>query len=256
MVELLHTNNMAAKVVKEFHGFSGNQILLMQKHDKLFVRKIGDVSRNLERMQVLCEDYPLPQLYTVSEKMIDMEYLHGLDIKSYLRINNYEKLLEFLLCILEKFSTVIVNKNYTEIYIKKLQEINFDELPFTCEQLLDRLPRQLPSSNYHGDLTLENIIWTADRGFFLIDCATTEYDSYIFDIAKLRQDLELGWFTRKDNAMLNVKTKHIQQKILQQYPTANNDYLLILMLLRVYRHSQPDTLERNFLLEGIKSLWK
>ena len=247
---------MAAKVVKEFHGFSGNQILLMQKHDKLFVRKIGDVSRNLERMQVLCEDYPLPQLYTVSEKMIDMEYLHGLDIKSYLRTNNYEKLLEFLLCILEKFSTIIMNKDYTEIYIKKLQEINFDELPFTCEQLLDRLPRQLPSSNYHGDLTLENIIWTADRGFFLIDCATTEYDSYIFDIAKLRQDLELGWFTRKDNAMLNVKTKHIQQKILQQYPTANNDYLLILMLLRVYRHSQPDTLERNFLLEGIKSLWK
>ena len=247
---------MAAKVVKEFHGFSGNQILLMQKHDKLFVRKIGNVSRNLERMQVLCEDYPLPQLYTVSEKMIDMEYLHGLDIKSYLRTNNYEKLLEFLLCILEKFSTNLVLKDYTQTYIKKLQEINFDKLPFTCEQLLDRLPRQLPSSNYHGDLTLENIIWTADRGFFLIDCATTEYDSYIFDIAKLRQDLELGWFTRKDNAMLNVKTKHIQQKILQQYPIANNDYLLILMLLRVYRHSQPGTLERNFLLEGIRSLWK
>jgi RIO-like serine/threonine protein kinase len=207
-------------------------------------------------MQALAVEYPLPQVYTVSKKMIDMEYLHGLDIKSYLKTNNYEKLLEFLLCILEKFSTGSVNKDYTEIYIKKLQEINFDDLPFTCEQLLDRLPRNLPSSNYHGDLTLENIIWTADRGFFLIDCATIEYDSYIFDIAKLRQDLELGWFTRKDNARLNVKTKHIQQKILQQHPTANNDYLLILMLLRVYRHSLPDTLERNFLLEGITSLWK
>ena len=247
---------MAAKVVKELYGFSGNQILLMQKHNRLFVRKIGNITRNIERMQALNAEYPLPQLYTVSKKMIDMEYLHGLDIKSYLKTNNYEKLLEFLLCILEKFSNSSVNKDYTEIYIKKLQEINFDALPFTCEQLLDRLPRQLPSSNYHGDLTLENIIWTADRGFFLIDCATIEYDSYIFDIAKLRQDLELGWFTRKDNAMLNVKTKYIQEKILQQHPTANNDYLLILMLLRVYRHSRPDTLERNFLLEGITSLWK
>jgi RIO-like serine/threonine protein kinase len=247
---------MAAKVVKELYGFSGNQILLMQKHNRLFVRKIGNITRNIERMQALNGEYPLPQLYTVSKKMIDMEYLHGLDIKSYLKTNNYEKLLEFLLCILEKFSNSSVNKDYTEIYIKKLQEINFDALPFTCEQLLDRLPRQLPSSNYHGDLTLENIIWTADRGFFLIDCATIEYDSYIFDIAKLRQDLELGWFTRKDNAMLNVKTKYIQEKILQQHPTANNDYLLILMLLRVYRHSRPDTLERNFLLEGITSLWK
>ena len=247
---------MAAKIVKELYGFSGNQILLMQKHDKLFVRKIGDISRNIERMQALAADYPLPQLYTVSKKMIDMEYLHGLDIKSYLRTNNYKKVLGFKLSILDKLSSNAVDKDYTETYIKKLQEISFDEMPFTREQLLERLPKILPSSNYHGDLTLENIIWTEDRGFFLIDCATIEYDSYIFDIAKLRQDLELGWFTRKDNARLNVKTKHIQQKILQQHPTANNDYLLILMLLRVYRHSLPDTLERNFLLEGITSLWK
>ena len=247
---------MAAKIVKELYGFSGNQILLMQKHDKLFVRKIGDISRNIERMQALAADYPLPQLYTVSKKMIDMEYLHGLDIKSYLRTNNYKKVLGFILSILDKLSSNAVDKDYTETYIKKLQEISFDEMPFTREQLLERLPKILPSSNYHGDLTLENIIWTEDRGFFLIDCATIEYDSYIFDIAKLRQDLELGWFTRKDNAMLNVKTKYIQEKILQQHPTANNDYLLILMLLRVYRHSRPDTLERIFLLEGITSLWK
>ena len=247
---------MAAKIVKELYGFSGNQILLMQKHDKLFVRKIGDISRNIERMQALAADYPLPQLYTVSKKMIDMEYLHGLDIKSYLKTNNYKKVLGFILSILDKLSSNAVDKDYTETYIKKLQEISFDEMPFTREQLLERLPKILPSSNYHGDLTLENIIWTEDRGFFLIDCATIEYDSYIFDIAKLRQDLELGWFTRKDNAMLNVKTKYIQEKILQQHPTANNDYLLILMLLRVYRHSRPDTLERNFLLEGITSLWK
>jgi len=247
---------MAARVVKELYGFSGNQILLMQKHEKLFVRKIGDISRNIERMQALAADYPLPQLYTVSKKMIDMEYLHGLDIKTYLKTNNYEKLLDFTLSILEKLSSNAVNKDYTETYIKKLQEISVDEMPFTREQLLERLPKILPSSNYHGDLTLENIIFTTNRGFFLLDCATTEYDSYIFDIAKLRQDLELGWFTRKDNAMLNVKTKHIQQKILQQYPVANNDHLLILMLLRVYRRSQPDTLERNFLLKGIKSLWK
>lgn len=247
---------MAAKVIKELHGFSGNQILLMQKHEKLFVRKIGNISRNIERMQALAEDYPLPQLYTISKKMIDMEYLHGLDIKSYLKTNNYEKLLEFLLSVLDNLSKNSQDKDYTETYIKKLQEVSFDELPFTREQLLERLPRVLPSSNYHGDLTLENIIFTPDRGFFLIDCATIEYDSYIFDIAKLRQDLELGWFTRKDNVMLDVKTKHIQQKILERYPVANNDYLLILMLLRVYRHSEPDTLERNFLLEGINSLWK
>lgn len=247
---------MAARMVKELYGFSGNQIFLMQKHDRLFVRKIGNISKNIEHIQALSEKYPIPKLYTVSKKMIDMEYLHGLDIKSYLKINNYDKLLDFLLEILENFSKNSFEKDYSEIYKKKLEEVNFDEMPFSRNELLRRLPTVLPASEYHGDLTLENIIYTADKGFFLIDCATIEYDSYIFDIAKLRQDLELGWFTRKDNTMLDVKTKHIQEKILKTYPLADNNYLLILMLLRVYRHSQPNTLERKFLLQGIYSLWK
>ena len=93
----------------------------------------------------------------------------------------------------------------------------------------------------------------AGFGSYIIEKGRQKDQNYI---AKLRQDLELGWFTRKDNVMLDVKTKHIQQRILERYPAASNDYLLILMLLRVYRHSKPDTLERNFLLKGINSLWK
>jgi hypothetical protein len=56
--------------------------------------------------------------------------------------------------------------------------------------------------------------------------------------------------------MLDVKTKHIQQELLKRFPEANNDYLLVLMLLRVYRYSKPDTLERQFILDWIKKLWK
>jgi RIO-like serine/threonine protein kinase len=247
---------MAAKVVKELYGFSGNQILLMKKHDQLFVRKIGNISRNIERMSALVEQYPVPKIFKSSNKMLDMEYLHGLDIKSYLKTHNYDHLLKFILGVLDKFSESTQVKDYSDIFIQKMQEVEFDEMPFTREELFDKLPKELPSSNYHGDLTLENIIYTEDNGFYLIDCATTEYDSYIFDIAKLRQDLELGWFTRKDNVMLDVKTKHIQQIILDKYPEANNDYFLILMLLRVYRHTKPDTLERDFILKGIQKLWK
>jgi hypothetical protein len=36
----------------------------------------------------------------------------------------------------------------------------------------------------------------------------------------------------------------------------DNDYLLILMLLRVYRHAPRGTYEHVFLLEGIRRLWK
>jgi len=248
---------MAAKVVKELYGFSGNQILLMQKHDKLFVRKIGNIDRNVERMVALHEKYPLPKIYKYSKNRFDMEYIHGLDIKTYLKTNHYEALLNFLTTIIDQLKSNSTDKDYSEIYKEKLNEISFsNEIPFTANQLFDKLPKILPQSEYYGDLTLENILYAENRGFLLIDGQTTDYDSYIFDIAKLRQDLECGWFTRYDNVMIDIKIKHIQQELLKRYPIADNNYLLVLMLLRVYRYSKPNTIERNLLLEGIKRLWK
>ena len=247
---------MAAKIIKELYGFSGNQIYLMQKHDRLFVRKIGNVERNMEQMKVLANDYPVPKIYGTIKNWLDIEYIHGLDIKTYLKTHNHEHLLNFLIEVLDKFSQNSIDKDYSEVYKKKLNEVDFSEIPFTAQELFDKLPKKFPCSEYHGDLTLENIIYSEDRGFFLIDCSSGEYDSYIFDIAKLRQDLECGWFLRKDNVKIDIKIKLLQKALLERYPLANNDYLLILMLLRVYRHAKPNTFEKTFLLEGIKKLWK
>jgi len=245
------------KVIKELHGFANNQIFLISENNKLLVRKIGDVSRNIERMIAL-NDYPLPKLYNHSEQQIDMEYIHGLDIKTYLTINTYESLLDFIKEILDRFKQDATPKDYTDSYISKLDQIAFDsDIIFTKEQLINKLPKVLPSSQYHGDLTLENILFSVDtKSFYLIDPITSEFDSYIFDIAKLRQDLHCGWFIRNDHAMIDVKIKHIQQELFCLYPESNNDYLLILMLLRVYRYSIPNSPERKFLTKGINSLWK
>lgn len=248
---------MAAKIIKELHGFSGNQIFLMGKRGNLFVRKIGKVDRNLERMLALVNNFPVPKIVKYSDIAIDMEYIHGLDIKTYLLNNNGSNLTNFICDILTKFKSTSVIKNYKEVYITKLDEIEFTtEIKFSKNELLEKLPEVLPSSNYHGDLTLENIIYTEDKGFYLIDCAYIEYDSYIFDIAKLRQDLEIGWFLRNSSVNLDIKTKRIQKHILDIFPEAHNDYLLILMLLRVFRHTKPNTFERAFILRGINSLWK
>ena len=248
---------MAAKIIKELKGFSGNQILLMGKHNEMFVRKIGNISRNVERMTALYTEFPIPKIITKLKNRIDMEYLHGLDMISYLARNDYKKLLEFLLITLDKLSKNSVDKDYTSVYIEKLNDIEFgSDIIFSKEQLLTCLPTTLPSSNYHGDLTLENIIFTEDRGFFLIDCVSIEYNSFIFDIAKLRQDLSCGWFLRYSDIRLDSKLKLMQQQILEKYSQADNNYLLILMLLRVYKHSKPNTLERDFLIQEINKLWK
>jgi hypothetical protein len=56
--------------------------------------------------------------------------------------------------------------------------------------------------------------------------------------------------------MLDVKLKNIQDKILDCFPIANNNYLLILMLLRVLAHAPKGSFENKFILKEIKKLWK
>ena len=56
--------------------------------------------------------------------------------------------------------------------------------------------------------------------------------------------------------MIDVKLLKIQEHVLNKFPIANDDYLLILMLLRVYLHCEKDSLEYNFIMKEINRLWK
>lgn len=246
---------MAARVIHEFRGHSGSQVCLMGKRGNLFVRKTGNFQRNLEQLQTLV-DFPVPRVYGHTAAHMDMEYIHGLDMRAYLINNPPEALSEFIIDIVEKFAQQSVAKDYTEVYQTFLANTDFDPLPFTQQQLLDQLPSTLPQSKYHGDLTLENIIFNANQGFYLIDCATGIWDSYVFDIAKLRQDLTCYWFLRSHPAMLQTKLSLIQQQLLSRFTEGKNDALLILMLLRVIRYCEPSDTDHVFLIKEIEKLWK
>jgi RIO-like serine/threonine protein kinase len=247
---------MEETIVKELKGYSGSKIYLMQNAEHLFIRKIGNVERNHERLNALFGKYNIPKIYSKNNQTLDMEYIHGLDMKNYLRTNSTANLIDFVVGTIRSFSLETIDKDYTEVYNSKLEWIKtVESLPFTKDELISKLPKVLPQSQYHGDLTLENIIKTDDE-FYMIDAVTIEYDSWVFDIAKLRQDLECGWFLRKSNLMLDVKLKNIQDKILNCFPLANNNYLLILMLLRVLAHAPKGSFENKFILKEIKKLWK
>jgi RIO-like serine/threonine protein kinase len=246
------------KLVKELTGHSGSQIYLMEGEKGLYIKKVNNVERNLERLTNLFERcYPVPEVYHAESNLLHMQYIHGLDMKTYLIHNNTSSLINFITDTIDSFSDNSVYKDYTNTYLKKLEWMLDDKnLPFTRDELIERLPKNLPQSIYHGDLTLENIIYNEKKGFVLIDCQTSEYDSFIFDIAKMRQDLECKWFLRNDNVMIDVKLKHIQMELVDQFPQSKNDYLLILMLLRVYKYTKPNTPERDFILDRIQELWK
>ena len=181
--------------IKELKGFSGSKIYLMRNDNGLFVRKMDNVDRNFVKLNELSLYFSVPKIYSYNNNILDMEYIHGLDMKSYLAVRDTKRLTEFLINVLSEFSENVYMTDYTDVYIDKLKYIKLpSEMLFTKEQLLEKLPKRLPRSKYFGDLTLENIIYGEDGQFYFIDGMTSEYDSYIFDIAKLRQDLECKWF--------------------------------------------------------------
>jgi hypothetical protein len=250
---------MAARIVQQFHGYSGSKIFLMTKHGRLFVRKQGNIARNLERYTVLSKQIPsvpMPEIYHVFDDTIDMEYIDGVDMRTYLIEQDPEPLLEFLKSIVTKFTMSVQWIDYRDTVEHWLDMIDIGAMPFTAEEILKRVPAKLPKSHCHGDLTLENILWHPTKGFYLIDPQSGIWDSYIFDICKLRQDIECGWFLRNNPIDIDQKLQYLQQGLLSQWPDAANPALLTLMLLRIYRYCDSDSPDQKFITEAIKKLWK
>lgn len=234
-----------------------SKVELMQQDNHTFVRKSGGVGRNLERYDALSRlQLPTPKLLKVYDDSYDMEYIQHEDIRTYLATHDVTKLAQFITKVIDTLSKATIEKDYSNIYDQKLSVFPWTRynLPFSGSDLYAKLPKKLPSSEYHGDLTLENILYKTTGNFVLIDPLTTNYDSFVFDIAKLRQDITCGWFVRKENLYFSSKLKVLQDK-LKKFEYYDNDYLLILMLMRVlpYTYSSED---EEFIESEIRKLWK
>jgi RIO-like serine/threonine protein kinase len=247
------------ELIKELSGHSGSKIFLMKDNNLTFIRKVYNIDRNYERQQFLYNlNINVPKIYNKTKDTLDMEYINGLDMKTYLTINGINDFIKFINNLIDLFSSKSIMKDYTDVYNFKLNWMtNNKEFPFSKNELISKLPKYLPSSPYHGDLTLDNVIYSSTNKFYLIDCLQSEYDSWVFDICKLRQDLKCNWFMRNNilNNLLHC-TKIIDNILIEKYDYVNDDNLLILMLLRVYPYTKVDSNDRFFILNEVKKLWK
>ena len=248
---------MHGRTIKELHGHSGSKVYLKEIAGAYCVQKEGNTERNVERMSALAElGYRVPKIYLSMDDTLLMEYIHGLDMKNYLIHNNISQLYNFISNTIDDFSNDSEMKDYTDTYFNKLSWLDrAKDLPFTKYDLIAKLPKVLPKSTYHGDLTLENILHT-NTGFVMIDPVTIEYDSYVFDIAKLRQDVECKWFLRNSEVKLDTKLEILNSKLKKTYSHEMDDSLLILMLLRVLKHCEVGDDNYIFLMKEIHRLWK
>lgn len=229
----------------------------MEDDFKPFVRKIGNIERNLERYKELRRwDVNIPMIYSVGPNHYDMEYINNMDVTNYLLASmDIGQLVRHIQHVVLAMATVSKPKDYTQTYIDKLADVDLSGLKFCKQDLIDRLPKMLVQTAYHGDFTLENMLYDYGRQrFVMIDPLTSVYDSVIFDLAKLRQDLVCKWFIRKSPAMLGSKLDIIYDA-LKSTPSFDDPHLLILMLLRVLPYTQND-FDKNYLIDEMNRLWK
>ena len=245
--------------IKELKGFSNSKISLMKRLTDvvLFVGKEGNIDRNYRKLMILSNyNIKVPAIYNKTADTLDMEYIDGLDIAHYLLYYNSKQLVKFIVDIITKFRENSLPKNYTETYWSHLNKLDYTLLPFNKDELFNRLPKVLDQSTCHGDFTLENIIHAKTNDFYLIDPSVGDYNSWIFDVAKLRQDLDGKWFLRNNNSILDSQLLDLKNTLITEFPEAFDDHLYILMLLRIYLYAVPYSMEHRLLLKEINRLWK
>jgi tRNA A-37 threonylcarbamoyl transferase component Bud32 len=244
--------------LQNFFGFSGSTIVLYQTNLGKVVRKTGLIERNYEKLiELNSKGFNVPKILYKEDTLLDMEYVEGNNMETFMLHNDITSLIDHLSELIDKFKIDAVDKDYSDIYARNLTFVDDDnQLPFNSYELFDRLPKVLPSSTCHGDLTFENLVYSTDNCFVMIDVSSGDYDSWVFDLAKLRQDLDAKWFLRNSNVDLTAQLASIKHTLYERFPLAFDDSIYILMLLRVYRHCVFGTKERELILNEIQRLWK
>lgn len=240
-------------IIKELKGYSGSKIYLVKLNNQYFVRKIGNVQRNYDKLSALEKlNFPVVKILNYENDVLDLEFIPGLDMKNYLIQFSPKTLGKFIIEIISNLQSDTSIKDYSDIIEYKTKDI---KIPYK-KTILDKVPRIYFQSKYLGDFTLENILFNKTKGFIIIDQSTIEYDSWQFDLAKLNQDLTCKWFLRYYKTNLDSKIITLKNTIENYFGSINN-FTTALMLLRIYKHSKNDNFTKEFLDKAMENLvWK
>lgn len=66
----------------------------------------------------------------------------------------------------------------------------------------------------HGDLTLENVIVEENGTIWVFDLLDAPFEHYWHDVAKLHQDLDGGWYLRRQPPVARCITEYLSRRVL------------------------------------------
>ena len=224
------------KKIKELSGHSGCKIFLcIDEHEKYFIRKEStDIKYNIRLQEQMLKQkkysllnnipFSVPYVFQtgIDENgyyFADMEFIEGsnfIDFLNTLEYDQIEKYAEKVYSIIFYFSklkkeehkiTFKILKKLNSIFKTEISEIKIIKyFYFFLEK--DYLLENIPKTECHGDLTLENVMVDKNGNLWLIDFLDSFYESYYFDITKIYQDIEFYWYQIK-NKEINISKMKI-----------------------------------------------
>lgn len=258
-------------------GLSGCEVILDTETNR--VTKTGPsevISRNvnshlmLQSVPIACHflpilhDYQYTKLGTPSYMV--MEYIHGYDMANallYVKTNHITSFLNHAIWsfinqgpgrpgTIKQYADTILTA--TMPVLSRVDGEVFGDLSLPWKNHVESNSSKLNfmQSPYHGDFTLDNMLYSTHRKkFYLIDGLTTAYDSYAFDLAKLRLDLEGRWFLRNrpefNTPTIRNRLFMLHQFMHKMFTHYSNNISYIAMMLRVYPYTKEKSNERKLL---------
>lgn len=218
-------------------GHSGCKVYLIDPDGKeTFVRKVSKSVQYNERLSRQCakqKNYKstvanIPQV--LDEGLLDglyyfdMEYVRGTSVSALLgtcTVDKVDDICRFLNDFInENVSVATLGVDVGYIIEGKLRDISQDLQLLRNDKIIKEALEVasnhewsvIPTSPCHGDLTFENILYSYDGSFYLIDFHDTFHDTWIADVSKILQDLLVGWSFRHqlinaDAASQNIKIR-------------------------------------------------
>lgn len=276
-------------------GHSGCSVSVIENNNRYFVRKKSknheynnrlkqqyEKQKNLELGKIKStptfgEGYDDNGLY-----YFDMEYLNGMTLAKAISIISLEHIYNLSVRLLGNPITNIYDKHACDYFYKKTESVidnilkmnyfndknNYKELLLinnSKKKLLQYDWRYIVRSPCHGDFTLENIILTNGNQLYAIDFLDSFYDSWEIDVAKILQDVELGWsyrnITMDEN--LSIRLLILKNNILEIINKMENGkeitdtiyHILLLNVIRIIPYTE-DEKTMKFLTSKIDYLLK
>ena len=269
--------------IKPLTGHSGCRLNLYKQNGTLFLRKDSGIpeynirlkKQYIKQHKFYSEHIKTPKIFNYGEQnglfYFDMEFLNGITLAEYMseiKIKEINSLISLLFKSLPVKNSQ-KNKHSDKIFKAKRQQIqtkipqdNFEAMH--AISLLNNFDfKDVPFSYCCGDLTLENIMLDSNKQIYLIDFLDSFYSSWMIDVAKLLQDLELHWSYRHKNIDFNLAmrlavAKEALLENIAEYDNYHNNiitiyHILLLNVLRIIPYTK-DCQTHEFLKSALNKI--